>query len=222
MQGRGRQLIAVILVEDNCLIRAGFHYILDPEPDIKIIAEAKNGEDALQLVRKKEPDVAIIGNGLSGMGGLETTRRFSTRYPSVRVIGLAPEATGPYPGHLLSAGAAGCLSKRWASGEIVPAIRQVASGKRHISPDIAGNLAAVWAGDAQPSPFSALSLREMEVMQMVLKGNGTKNIASYLHLSPKTVSTYRLRLFEKLDVRNDVELIRLALRFGLLEDQPAF
>jgi two-component system invasion response regulator UvrY len=211
-------MITVLLADGHCLIRAGLRHYLETAQDIRILAEARSGEDSLELACRHKPRVVVIGATIHGMGGLEFTRRLTQKLPKVRVISLVLQTQGPYVNHMLAAGAVGCLSKEYMSTNLPQAVRHVASGKRYISPDIAGSLADVLAGDAPASPFDSLSVREMEVMEMLLQGNGTKKIAACLNLSPQTVSTYRQRLYVKLDVRNDVELLRLALRFGMIEE----
>jgi two-component system invasion response regulator UvrY len=141
------------------------------------------------------------------------------RHPGLKVIALSMHSREPYPSQLLAAGAMGYLSKECSAHEVLAAIHHVAAGRRYLSLDIAGNLAATVARPPAADPLGSLSTREMEVMHMFLQGCDVKTVATRLNLSPKTVTTYRHRLFSKLGVSNDIELVRLAIRRGLLQDQ---
>jgi two-component system invasion response regulator UvrY len=211
-------MIGVMLVDDHAVVRAGLRWIIDPAPDIEVRAEASNGEEALQLARNQLPDVVIMDLNMPGMGGLEATRRLVQRHPAIKVVALSAHVQEPYPSHLLDAGGVGFISKGCAPEDVLIAIRRVIQGQRYLSPDVASNLAATWAGPSVISPFAALSSRETEVMQRVMHGHDIRQIGIDLHISPKTVSTYRQRFFEKLGVRNDVELMRLAVRWGLVRN----
>lgn len=187
---------------------------------MEVVAEAGTGEQAMEQVRELKPDVVLMDVNMPGIGGLEATRRILQRHPSVRIIAVSMHMDEPYPSRLLSAGARGYISKDAAADEVVSAIRRVADGGIYVAASVASNLAAslVKGSDADQSPFDRLSQREMQVMLMVTKGLGNQEISDSLCLSPKTVSTYRYRLFDKLNVANDVELTRMAMRYGVLDD----
>lgn len=211
-------MIQVMLVDDHRLVRSGLKKLVDDAGDMKVVAEADTGEQALEAVRKQAPDVILMDINMPGIGGLEATRRMLQSKPGLKVIGLSMHAEDPFPSRLLAVGAAGYLTKDCAAEEILTAIRKVHSGGHYITPTVAGNLAVSLAtGKNQNSPFAALSQREMQVMLMVTNGSSIQEISDSLCLSPKTVSTYRYRLFEKLGVDNDVELTRMAMRHGILE-----
>lgn len=214
------RVIKLILCDDHGLVRAGLRRVLEDTPGMEVIAEAGTGEEVIELVRTHTPDIILMDVNMPGIGGLEATRRILQRYPEVRIIAISMYVDEPYPSRLLSLGARGYLSKDSAADEVVTAIRRVADGGVYIAACIANNLAAalVKGGDADKSPFERLSQREMQVMVMVTKGHSNQEISDSLCLSPKTVSTYRYRLFEKLDVTNDVELTLKAMRYGLLDD----
>lgn len=213
-------MIKIMLVDDHRLVRAGLKRVLQEVPDMEVIAEASSGEEALELLRSHTPDVVLMDINMPGIGGLEATRRLLQKLPSARVIVVSMHLEEPYPSRMLAAGAAGYISKDSAADEVVAAIRRVNTGGHYVAADVAGNLAAsLVKGSHGGSPFEQLSQRETQVMIMVTKGYSTQEISDRLHLSPKTVSTYRYRLFEKLNVTNDVELTRMAMRYGLLDEK---
>ena len=213
-------MIKIMLVDDHRLVRAGLKRVLSEVPDIEIVAEASSGEEALELSRTLSPDIVLMDINMPGIGGLETTRRLKQRLPDIKIIVVSMHLEEPYPSRLLAAGANGYISKDSAADEVVAAIRRVSMGGHYVAADVAGNLAASLVKGANGgSPFEQLSQRETQVMLMVTKGYSTQDISDRLHLSPKTVSTYRYRLFEKLNVTNDVELTRMAMRYGLLDEK---
>lgn len=212
-------MIRVLLVDDHKLVRTGIRLILEDTPDLRVAGEAESGETALALVGELKPDVVLMDVSMPGIGGLEATRRLLARDTKIRVIVVSVHAAEPYPLRLMEAGAHGYLTKDCAAEEIVTAIRQVQAGKRYITASIAQQLALAKVDANRGSPFEQLSQRETQVMLMVTSGQSPQTIAKKLHLSPKTVSTYRTRLFEKLGVENDVGLTRLALRYGVIEEK---
>lgn len=215
-------MIKVLLVDDHRLVRTGLRKLIEDATDMTVLADADTGEQALDLVRKTPPDVILMDINMPGIGGLEATRRMLQSNPRLRVIGLSMHQDDPFPSRLLAAGAAGYLTKDCAADEILTAIRKVHMGGHYITPSVAGNLAVSLAtGKSNANPFAQLSQREMQVMLMVTNGSSIQEISDSLCLSPKTVSTYRYRLFEKLGVDNDVELTRMAMRHGILESDPS-
>ncbi len=208
----------LILCDDHRLVRAGLRRVLEDAPGITVVAEAGSGEELLERVRAEQPDVILMDVNMPGMGGLEATRRILQRFPEVRIIAVSMYMEEPFPSRLLAAGARGYISKDAAADEVVSAIRRVAAGGVYITAGIANNLAEnlIKGVDQEQSPFERLSQREMQVMLLVTEGKGNQEISQSLCLSPKTVSTYRYRLFEKLGVSNDVELTRMAMRYGVL------
>jgi two-component system invasion response regulator UvrY len=187
---------------------------------MQIAGEAGDRETLVSLAESTSADVVLMDINMPGIGGLEATRRMIQRNAAIKVIVVSMHLEEPYPSRMLAAGAAGYISKDSAAEEVVAAIRRVHGGGHYVAADVAGNLAAsLVKGPSGASPFDQLSQRETQVMLMVTKGYSTQEISDRLHLSPKTVSTYRYRLFEKLNVSNDVELTRMAMRYGLLEDK---
>ncbi|RTZ72875.1 MAG: hypothetical protein DSZ00_07405 [Gammaproteobacteria bacterium] len=211
-------MIRILLVDDHGLFRSGMRSILETQPDIEVIAEAESGEEAVELVRQSPPDVVLMDVHMPGIGGIEATRRVLRAAPEARVIALTALEDEPFPRKLLDAGAEGYLTKGCPAEELLKAIRQVARGERYVSDDVLKKLGlSRLAGGEKDSPLALLSPREMQVMMMITQGKTTQEISDELFLSPKTVSTYRTRLFEKLDLHNDVELTHFALRHGLIE-----
>lgn len=210
-------MIRVVLVDDHQLVRCGIRRILDGAAGIEVVAEADSGEAALSRVSELQPDVALLDVHMPGMGGLEATGRLLRAAPGLRIIALTVHGDEPYPSRLLQAGALGYLTKGCDETEIITAIHTVYRGRRYISAEIAQQMALSGLDGGAGNPFERLSRREVEVMLLVTEGHRLQEISDRLCLSPKTVSTYRCRLYEKLGVSNDVELTRLALRHGLLD-----
>ena len=211
-------MIRVLLVDDHALFRTGMRSILEAESDLEVVGEAETGEQAVELVRELAPEVVLMDVHMPGIGGIEATRRVLRVDPEIRVIALTALDDEPFPSKLLDAGARGYLTKGCPAKELVKAIRQVMMDKHYISADVAQKLSlSRIVNKGESSPVSLLSPREMQVMMMITQGKTTQEISDALFLSPKTVSTYRTRLFEKLDLHNDVELTHFALRHGLIE-----
>lgn len=214
-------MIRVLLVDDHELVRTGVRRILEDAGGIRVVGEAASGEEGLALVRKDPPDVVLLDVHMPGIGGLETARRMLQACPDLRIIALTAVGNQPIPAQLLRLGVAGYLTKGCPATEMLSAIRSVFAGQRHIAADVAREIAlssvpARSGGNGEASPFDGVSPREMQVLLMVAQGRTIQDISDTLNLSPKTVSTYRYRLFEKLSVQNDVELTRLAVRHGLI------
>lgn len=209
--------IKVLLVDDHELVRTGIRRLLSDVSGINVYDEAKDGESAITAVRKKRPDVVLMDVSMPGIGGLEATRKLKQIDSDLPVIILTVHTDDPFPTSLLKAGASGYLHKGCTVDEIVTAIKEVHAGRRYICTEIAQNLALSLLPGSEGSPFDSLSQREMQVMFMLVQGNKVQDISEKLCLSPKTISTYRSRLFEKLSVRNDAELTRLAMRYGMLD-----
>lgn len=212
-------MINVLLVDDHELVRTGISRLLADVPDIKVIGEAESGEDAVKLAKEKSPQVILMDVRMPGIGGLEATHKILRMNPDIKIIALTACDEEPFPTKLLQAGARGYLTKGAGAEEMVTAIRAVSSGKRYLGPEIAQLLALQNLSDSQGSPFEILSDREMQVLLMITKGEKVQQISEKLCLSPKTVNTYRYRLFDKLNVHSDVELTHLAIRHGIIESE---
>jgi two-component system invasion response regulator UvrY len=209
-------MIRLLIVDDHEIVRVGLRHILADYPAIEIVAEAGNGETAIRLNRELWPDVVLLDICMPGLSGLETTARLKQARPELAVIILSVHANAPYPERLMGAGASAYLTKGCPVTELVQAINTVARGGRHIGSTVAQSMALGMLPGTGASPFDELSAREMEVMLMLADGRRLADIADTMHLSPKTIATYKYRIFEKLDTRNDVAMTRMAMRYGLV------
>ncbi len=214
-------MIKVFIVDDHDLVRTGISRMLADVTGIKVVGEACSGEDALQAVRDVAIDVILMDAKMPGIGGLEATRKILRQDPNIRVIAVTAFGEEPFPSRFLQAGASGYLTKGTALDEMVKAIRLVHSGQRFISQEIAQQLALKpFSSDGQSSPFDHLSERELQVVMMIVNCQKVQEISDKLFLSPKTVNSYRYRVFEKLGINSDVELTLLAIRHGMLDVEP--
>jgi two-component system invasion response regulator UvrY len=211
-------MINVMLVDDHDLVRTGIRRVLDDTGDIRVVAEAGSGEQAIAKARCSKPDVVLMDVSMPGIGGLEATRRITLSLPDTKVIAVTIHEDNPFPTCLIDAGASGYITKGSDIGEIINAIKTVHAGKQYFAKDIADKLALTFIKYRDQSPLDMISDREMEIMMMVAQGYKNIEISRMLCLSPKTTSTYRYRLYEKLDVDNDVELTRWAIRYGIVRE----
>ncbi|WP_290647683.1 UvrY/SirA/GacA family response regulator transcription factor [Aquisalimonas sp.] len=210
----------VVLVDDHQLVRSGIRRLLDDAHDIEVTGEAASGEAALQLVRDKRPDVVLMDVSMPGIGGLEATRKLLRIVPALKIIALTIHGDEPYPSRLMEAGAMGYITKGCDEEEIIGAIRTVCRGERYVGAEIAHQMALASFDGTRGGGLGKLSQREIQVMIMVTQGRKVQEISDILCISPKTVSTYRYRLHEKLGVESDVELTHLALRHGMIDQMP--
>ncbi|MCG8425833.1 MAG: response regulator [Chromatiales bacterium] len=212
-------MVKVLIVDDHDLVRTGFKHILLDADGFDVVGEATSGEEAIEAVKRLTPDIVLMDVNMPGIGGIEATRKIRHLYPNVHVIAVTVHASTPFPEQLHDAGALGYISKGTPSEELLQAIKIVASGKPYISSNVSQKMTlAKLSGTDPAAPFEVLSQREMQILLMVTQGQKTQEISDSLCLSPKTISTYRQRLYEKLNVENDVELTHLALRYGLIEN----
>lgn len=208
-------MIKLMIVEDHELFRTGVANILAPISEIDVVAETATGEDAIRLARELEPDVILMDVGLPGLSGLESTERILKTQPDIQVIVLTAHSEPPLPARLLDVGASGYITKGASATELLSAIRAVHRGQRYIGSDIAPKLALSLLPGTPSSPFQDLTSRELEVTMMLIKGRSAHDIGSLLKLSPKTIATHKYRIYDKVGVRNEVDLLHLALRYGV-------
>ena len=211
-------MINVMLVDDHDLVRSGIKRILTDVGDIDVVAEADSGEMAVSQAREIKPDVILMDLSMPGIGGLEATRKITRSIPGTKIIAVTIHEDDPFPARLLEAGAVGYLTKGCDVREIINAIKQVYLGEQYLAPEVAQKLALSFVNHREKAPLEELTQREVQVMLMIVKGDPNKRISEKLCLSPKTTSTYRYRLFERLGVVNDVELTRFAIRHGLIRE----
>lgn len=213
-------MISVLVVDDHELVRSGITRMLADNPDIDVLGEAASGEDAIEAVRKNRPDIVLMDIRMPGIGGLEATRKILRLDDSIRVIVVTACADDPYPTRVMQAGATAYITKGADIEEMVRAIRKAHAGQRYISPEIAQKMALKQLGgeeDQDDTLFDRLSERELQIAMMVVDCQKVQDISDKLCLSPKTVNSYRYRIFEKLEISSDVELALMAVRFGLLD-----
>lgn len=211
-------MIRVLVVDDHDLVRTGITRMLADIEGLQVVGEAGTGEESLLKVRELKPDVVLMDVKMPGIGGLEATRKLMRSHPEIKVVAVTVCEDDPFPTRLLQAGAAGYLTKGAALEEMVQAIRLVFAGQRYIDPQIAQQLALkVFQPQTGGSPFDLLSEREIQIALMIANCHKVQNISDKLCLSPKTVNTYRYRIFEKLDITSDVELALLAVRHGMVD-----
>lgn len=209
-------MINVVLIDDHELVRTGFRMILQQQPDIEVCGEAGTAEEGLRLIRAVDPDIALVDVHMPGMSGIELTERVSRSRLTTNIIIVTVVDDARFPKRLLDAGALGYLTKGCTSEELLDAVRQVANDKRYLAPAVAQQLALATL-DGEGSPFDALSSRELEVAMMLVRGKPLTMIGEQLNLSPKTVSTYKQRLMEKLQVDHIISLAHLMTIHGLLD-----
>ncbi len=209
-------MIKVLIVDDHHLVRTSLARLLDEEEDIDVVGEAASGEEAITLSRKLDPDVVLMDLRMPGIGGLEATRKIMRNSADIHVLALTGFMEDNFAQRLLEAGAGGFISKDTQVPDMVDAIRSVFAGHRYISPDIAQRL-VLSRFDSEENPFDQLSQRELQVAMMIVNCQRVSEISDRLFLSPKTVNTYRYRIFEKLGVQTDVELTHLGLKHGLVD-----
>lgn len=207
-------MINVLVVDDHDLIRAGLARMLKDDAHVKVVGEAASGEEALTAVRNLQPHVVLMDLKMPGIGGLEATRRIKKSHDKVRIVVVSAFIDDPFLERVMDSGASAYVSKNSHISEMIKAIKLVADGQRYVSPDIAQAMALK---QTNGSPFAQLSERELQIAMMIIDCQKVQHISDKLCLSPKTVNTYRYRIFEKLEINSDVELALAAVKYGLLD-----
>lgn len=213
-------MIKVLVVDDHDLVRAGISRMLSDEDGIEVVGEACSGEDAVGVIRTVDPDIILMDLKMPGIGGLEATRKIKRLNDEIKVIVVTACADDPYPARVMQSGASAYITKGADIEEMIRAIRVVNSGQRYISPEIAQKLALKpFEETEEGTVFDKLSEREMQIATMIVSCIKVQDISDKLCLSPKTVNSYRYRIFEKLGITSDVELTLLAVRHGILDTE---
>ena len=210
-------MITVLLTDDHTLVRTGIKRLLEDSQQVEIVGEACCGEDSIELAHKLKPDVILMDVNMPGIGGVEACRRILERNSKQKIIALTIYTEKTFPKRMLEIGAKGYLTKECAVAEMIEAIKIVNDGGAYIAPTIAQQLALSLLPGNEENPIDKLSRREFQVMLMISHGLSNLQMSEKLCLSPKTVSTYRLRLFEKLGAHNEVDLLKIAVEQGMVE-----
>jgi len=206
--------IRVLLADDHALMREGLRALLATTSDIEVVGEVRTGREAERQVLQLSPDVVLMDIAMPDLNGIEAARVIRLKCPAVGIVMLSMHATAEYVYRAFEAGASGYLLKESAVDEVVAAVRLVHGGGRYLSPALAGSMPDPVSGYAR-SPVDSLSARERQVLQLVAEGRTSSEIAGMIHLSPKSVQTYRSRLMAKLGVRDLPSLVKFALEHGL-------
>ncbi len=208
----------VLVVDDHDLIRLGICRLLSEVAGVDVVGQAASGEQAIPMARELQPDIVFMDIRMPGIGGIEATRRILAANDKVKVIVVSAFSEDIYPALLINAGASGYITKKADAGEISDAVDSVSRGQLYISPSLAQDMVSnqLNKGKSQ-SPFTALSEREIQVAEMITSGKRANDIAATLNVSPKTVNTYKYRIYDKVGVDNDVQLTLVAVRSGLVD-----
>ncbi len=209
----------IIVADDHDLVRMGIVRMLEDVPGFDIAGEAKSGEEAVQLARETKPEVVLMDVKMPGIGGLEATKKILAYNPNVKIIAVTSLSDDMYPERLMKAGACGYVTKGANFDEMIDAIKTVVSGNRYMSSNVAQQLAlrSFSGPKAGASPFESLSERELQTAILIANGAKVQTIADTFCVSPKTINSYRYRIFEKLNIHSDVELTLLAVKYKILD-----
>lgn len=232
MQNTPLSKISILLVDDHELVREGIARLLNDSPDIVVIGQLSSGEEILEYLSNTSsnelnsegnavyqmPDIILLDARMPGLGGIEATRAILKETPDCKIMAMSTVASGVIPSQMLRTGARGFITKSVSIEELYKAVRTVSAGDHYVTPSVATRLAVDPFGDEGGGLFDKLSRRELQIAQMLTDGKKVSQISTYLGLSPKTVYSYRYRIFEKLGIRSDVELTILAVKHGLTDD----
>ncbi len=210
--------INVLIADDHQLFREGLVNLLSSAPDIKVIAQAKDGKDAIEKTRQLKPDVLLIDIGMPQMNGIDATRQLKKELPEVKIIAVSMHSDRQYVKGILEAGADGYLLKNCTYHQLTDAIVSVHSGKKILSDDITDLVIKGYLepSDSEADGFSDLSEREVEILQLYAEGKSTREISEKLFISVKTVGTHKQHILEKLNLKNNADIIKFALKKGMI------
>jgi DNA-binding NarL/FixJ family response regulator len=207
---------SILLADDHELVRKGFKHIINQEWDMKVVAEASNGREAVDLAENIKPDLIIMDVTMPELNGIEATRRLQKLAPQTSILALSMHKDAVYVREMIKAGAKGYLLKDCAEADLLKAIRSILLGKSYISPEISDTLLDDYRKHVT-NPIDLLSSREREILQMITESMTNKDIANQLNLSVYTVEAHRGKIMEKLNLHTIAELVRFAIRSGLID-----
>jgi len=211
-----REKIQILLADDHAVVRQGFKMILAAQPDMEIVGEAGNGREAVELAGTLQPDVIVMDVAMPELNGIEATRRLADAAPRTRVLALSMHKDSVYVREILRAGARGYLLKDSIASDLLAAVRAVARGEGYLSPGVSDAVLDDYRRHVT-DPIDLLTSREREVLQMIAEGKTNKDIANILNLSVYTVDAHRGHIMEKLNLHSGNELVRFAVRYGLVD-----
>ncbi len=206
----------LVLADDHQMFRHALRAMLEKQPGMKIVGEASNGDELIDIVTHQPVDIVCVDIGMPGMNGIEATRRLIALRPQIKVIGLSAFSDRQFVLDLLNAGATGYVTKAEAGEELLRAIQTVQLGKTYLCPDVAATVTSALL-DNSPNDISAprITARERQVLQLIAEGHTSARIADRLHLAPSTVEVHRRNIMRKLDLHNVAELTKYAIRSGI-------
>ena len=210
-------MINILIVDDHLIVREGIKRIINDTPDIKTVAEASSGKEAMDLIYKNKYDLILLDISMPTQNGLKTLKLIKKYDKTIAVLMLSMHSEEQYAMRSMKAGASGYLTKDTASSQLVTAIRKINTGRKFISKEVAELLATDLYHEDEKEPHEHLSDREFEILKMIATGMTTKSIAMELSISPKTVSTYRTRILDKLSMRNNSDLIHYVIDYNLTD-----
>ena len=213
--------IRIVLADDHTLIRGGIRALLESIPSVEVVAETGDGREALELIGRHEPEVALLDIGMPGLNGLEVSRQVARQSPRTKIVILSMHGDPAYVKQALQAGVAGYLLKGAAVAELPLALESVMRGETYLTPKVSqtvvhGFLREGPEAQAEAGPAGELTRRQREILQLIAEGHSTKEIATILDVSVKTVETHRLRLMDRLGIHDVPGLVRYAIRAGIV------
>lgn len=209
-------MIKILIADDHPIVRKGLKELIEETPDMTVADEASTGQEVLKKIHERDYDVVLLDISMPGRSGLDVLKELKTLKPKLPVLVLSIHPEEQYAVQALKAGAAGYLTKESAPDELISALKKASEGRKFVSSSLAEKLALDLERDAERPPHETLSVREYEVMRMIASGKTVTQIAKELYLSPKTVSTYRSRVLEKMRLRNNSQLVHYAIKNNLI------
>ncbi|HPS58352.1 MAG TPA: response regulator transcription factor [Spirochaetota bacterium] len=210
-------MIKIVIADDHDIVRAGLKQIISDEEDMEVAGESNSGEKLIELIKKNDYDIVLLDLKMSGMNGIEVMKHIKAIKPTIPVIVLSMHAEDQYAVRTIKAGASGYITKETAGDTLISAVRRVVSGGKYISPTLAETLADSVAGGGSDLPHEKLTDREFQVLCMIASGKTVSEIGSKLFLSVKTISTYRQRILEKMNMKNNSEITHYVIKNNILD-----